>query len=157
MMSSHLWAIILCIPPSKWMLCTKFDCFTQKTLNSGSHLSEWVLLHNGSEEVQKCRSCWPPCPRGWLRSAGKKGGPPITNICIDICILKQIVFSFIFLLKNFALKGSRFLSLGVLTAAHTQHSVADRLYILCCRGGEGEQLGLESPTRKLFSYLCQTK
>ncbi len=61
----------------------------------------------------KCRSCWPPCPWGWLRSARKKGGPPITSICIDICWIKKGFFLSAFFIENFVSEGSRFLSPGV--------------------------------------------
>ncbi len=71
------------LPPSKWMLCTKIDRSRQRTLNSGSYLIGMIFT-----AYWKCRSAEtgvPRSPRGWLRSARKKGGPPITSIFIYIC------------------------------------------------------------------------
>ncbi len=42
-----------------------------------------------SAEVQKL--VWPPYPRGWLRSARKKGGPLTTSICIYL-LHKMVLF-----------------------------------------------------------------
>jgi hypothetical protein len=56
---------------------------------------------------------WPLGPRGLLRSAGKKGGSPITSICIDICCITWFYSLKCFFIANLVSEGSRFLSPGV--------------------------------------------
>jgi hypothetical protein len=55
----------------------------------------------------------PTGPRGWLRSARKKGGSLITSICIDIYCIKWCYSFKCFFIDNFVSKGSRFLLPGV--------------------------------------------
>jgi hypothetical protein len=45
--------------PSKWLLCTKIDCYIRKTLNLVPYLGKWVLPHVGSAEVHKLLSSMP--------------------------------------------------------------------------------------------------
>jgi hypothetical protein len=65
-----------------------------KNQNSGSYFSEWVLPHTGSAEVQKCISCCPLCPRGWLRSARRRLDNLLLFYCMYWYMLDNIVFSF---------------------------------------------------------------
>jgi hypothetical protein len=94
--------------PSKWMLGTKIDHSRWKTLNSESDFTEWVtaLWKSRWAEVQKL--VWPPDPRGWLRSVRKKGGPPTTRICIDICCQKWFYSFKCFFYWKFRFRGPTF-------------------------------------------------
>ncbi len=92
------------------MLCTKIGHSIQKTLNSRSDLTEWVLLHTGRAEEQKLKLEWPPGPRGWLSAARKMGGSPITSIYIDICFIEWFSYFQCYFFGNFVSEGSRFLS-----------------------------------------------
>jgi hypothetical protein len=49
--------------------------------------------------VTICRSWWPPCPGGWLRSLRRMGGLPITSLYTEmmnklLCFKKKDLFNF---------------------------------------------------------------
>jgi hypothetical protein len=102
----------LWVPPGKWM--SKIYHSRQKTLNSGSDLTEWILPHTGRAEVQKCRNRYGLHAKeaGWGQPERRVNHPLLISVLISVAENGFIPLN-VFLMESFVSEGSRFLSLGV--------------------------------------------